>query len=247
MTPSQIDQGFGSISIGAGAGSVNQGTGAVSIGFYAGTLNQGFASIAIGAGAGDFNQADHSICMMANYNNFFAGTGGFYVDPISLHSDDPAINSDSGPSYFGGYTGFTGVYNLSYNMSTCEVFANSNKTFVIDHPCDKNKYLVHACVESPSANLFYNGVDSIPVGQKYVNIILPNYVDKIGTNFTVSLTSMGPKTNLWTTGVENGQFTVNGESESKFFWHVYGLMGNIDSEPLKDKVSVKGNGPYRWI
>jgi hypothetical protein len=33
----------------------------------------------------------------------------------------------------------------------------------------------------------------------------------------------------------------------EFFWTVYGKRQTIEVEPLKQKVNVKGEGPYRWI
>ena len=33
----------------------------------------------------------------------------------------------------------------------------------------------------------------------------------------------------------------------KFFWHVHGKRADVDVEPLKSTVKVKGNGPYKWI
>ena len=161
----QVTQGFGAISIGAGAGNINQQTGAISMGFYAGALNQGFASIAIGGGAGDFYQADNSICFMANWNNFYCATGGFYVDPITVHSDDPTINTDSGPEY-PGFTGYIDpiMYNLSYNVATCEVFANS------DLISDGNSGLnVSGNINSVNGNIKQNGNILVPVGTIALN------------------------------------------------------------------------------
>jgi hypothetical protein len=51
---------------------------------------------------------------------------------------------------------------------------------------------------------------------------------------------------LYTSEVENNCFTIYGNN-CKFFWLVQGKRHDIEVEPLKSKVEVKGTGPYRWI
>jgi hypothetical protein len=46
--------------------------------------------------------------------------------------------------------------------------------------------------------------------------------------------------------VKQGKFAVYGDP-GPFFWVVYGSRLDIEVEPLKDSVSVKGDGPYKWI
>jgi hypothetical protein len=46
--------------------------------------------------------------------------------------------------------------------------------------------------------------------------------------------------------VENNKFTVYGEN-GKFNWLVHALRGEVNVEPDKDIVNVKGEGPYLWI
>jgi hypothetical protein len=78
---------------------------------------------------------------------------------------------------------------------------------------------------------------------------LPNYVKKLATDFTIQITPIysGKNINqLYTSEVENNSFTVYGEN-CKFFWLVQGNRFNIEVEPLKNSVQVKGNGPYKWI
>jgi hypothetical protein len=79
--------------------------------------------------------------------------------------------------------------------------------------------------------------------------VLPDYVEALAHDFTVQITPIfnGKKTNpLYTSEVENNSFTVYGEN-CKFFWFVQGKRNDIDVEPLKKNVDVKGTGPYRWI
>ena len=126
-------------------------------------------------------------------------------------------------------------------------FTNSAKTFVIDHPTNDNKYLVHACLEGPEAGVYYRGKGEI-TNNEYVEIKLPNYVEKLAHDFTVQITPIyGNKiVTLNSSEIENNAFKVYGEN-SKFHWTVYGNRHDINVEPDKSAVNVKGDGPYLYI
>ena len=141
-----------------------------------------------------------------------------------------------------------------YNTSTYEIVygtvdVQSNKNFIIDHPDDPEKYLVHACLEGPESGVYYRGTSRI-VNNDSVVIELPAYVKKLATDFTVHLTLVyEANTNLTTlvsSEVENNQFTVYGDN-CEFCWVVHGKRGDIEVEPFKKDVTVKGDGPYKWI
>jgi hypothetical protein len=46
--------------------------------------------------------------------------------------------------------------------------------------------------------------------------------------------------------VKNNTFTVYGDS-CEFFWTVIGKRFDINVEPVKTSVNVKGTGPYLYI
>jgi hypothetical protein len=121
------------------------------------------------------------------------------------------------------------------------------KSFIINHPVDQDKYLVHACLEGPEAGVYYRGVGEITNNQSTI-IELPYYVDKFATDFTVQLTPIynGKINILNSSEVSNNTFTVYGEN-CKFYWNLYGKRFNINTEPHKDEVDVKGSGPYLYI
>lgn len=122
------------------------------------------------------------------------------------------------------------------------------KTFVIDHPINKEQYLVHACLEGPEAGVYYRGNGEIINGAS-VSIFLPEYVDALATDFTIQVTGIydGSKVKVYNVSlVEQGTFTVYGENGA-FHWLVIGRRGTIDVEPNKSDVIVKGEGPYLWI
>jgi hypothetical protein len=124
------------------------------------------------------------------------------------------------------------------------------KTFVIDHPVKQDNYLVHACLEGPEAGVYYRG--KAAVCDKFVEVELPNYVDALATNFTVHVTPIFDEDNIEENGtykvtaVKNGKFKIYGPKGS-VNWIVYGSRGDIEVEPLRSNVDVKGNGPYKWI
>jgi len=116
---------------------------------------------------------------------------------------------------------------------------------VIDHPIDKNKYLVHACLEGPEAGVYYRGKSKI-VNNDFVKIILPDYVHLLATEFTIQITALGSHNSFYTSKIQKGKFKVYGKN-GKFFWHVHGMRNSVQTEPDKNKVSLNGNGPYQWI
>jgi hypothetical protein len=44
-----------------------------------------------------------------------------------------------------------------FNEYNNSLLYNTSKTFIIDHPIKKDKYLVHACVEGPETGVYYRG------------------------------------------------------------------------------------------
>ena len=122
------------------------------------------------------------------------------------------------------------------------------KTFVINHPSDRNKYLVHACLEGPETGIYYRGKSEI-TNNEYVIIELPPYVRSIGYEFTIQITPLGTGkkvNNYCTSEVENNQFTVYGDN-GKFYWLVQAKRGDIIVEPLRSTTTLQGYGPYQWI
>jgi hypothetical protein len=103
----------------------------------------------------------NSILLNASGLTVNTSTPGFFVTPINA-------------------TGET-ANALIYNTTTNEI-AYSTKTFVIDHPLNPEKYLVHGCLEGPEAGVYYRGLGTI-----YNNICvitLPKYTEKF-YDFTI--------------------------------------------------------------
>jgi hypothetical protein len=133
----------------------------------------------------------------------------------------------------------------------------SVKNFTIEHPLDDSRYLVHACLEGATADVFYRGQDAIDIGENYVDINLPNYYYKLvvpGTS-TLILTPRGePFFQLGGEVLENENYirvyldkTYN--RRARFYWEVKGERVNTDfnTQPLKNGVNVRGIGPYTYF
>lgn len=138
----------------------------------------------------------------------------------------------TGPSAIGqrGFTGPTG-----------------SKSFIIDHPIDSEKYLVHTCLEGPEAGVYYRGMGEIS-NSRTVEIDLPHYVSSVAYEFTINITPIydGKIHILNASMVENNKFTVYGDN-CEFYWTVFGKRFDINAEPYKNSVNVRGDGPYLYI
>ena len=134
-----------------------------------------------------------------------------------------------------------------YNTISNEICYDGTKTFVIPHPLNENKYLVHACLEGPEAGVYYRGKGEI-TNNKSVTIVLPDYVEYIASNLTIQITPIyNGSINVYSTSeIQNNSFQVYG-SNGSFYWLVLGERCKIDVEPLREKVIVNGSGPYKWI
>ncbi len=222
--------GSSNINLGCGSGQKQQGTNAIAIGYQSGYTNQGTNAIAIGYKAGQSSQSNNSIIINASGSVLDGSNSGFYVSPVR---------------------NITNSNVLAYDTTSKEI-SYYQKTFVINHPLDSNKYLVHACLEGPEAGVYYRGESEI-IDQNSRIILLPSYVSSIASEMTVYVTPIFEgkiiEKMLCVSRVENNEFTVysNGNGNIKFNWIVYGKRKYINVEPNKNNVTMKGNGPYTWL
>lgn len=222
-------QATGTVAIGQAAGSTTQDSYAIAIGRNAGNTGQGANSIAIGYNAGYTNQAANSIILNATGTTVNVTGTGFFVNPVTIDN----------------YSGIRALYLTTDN----EIRASNNKTFIISHPINNDKYLVHACLEGPEAGIYYRGKATI-TNNEYIKITLPDYVKYIGSNYTINITRIfsGKKTNeqYETSEIEDNSFTVYGPNGS-FYWVVFAEREKIEVEPNISDVKIEGNGPYKYI
>jgi len=131
----------------------------------------------------------------------------------------------------------------------------SVKNFTIQHPLDENRYLVHACLEGATADVFYRGYDIIQKGYEFVDILLPDFYSqlvKFGSS-TIQLTPIGkPFFRLGGEVIAESMIRVYLDNiydmDAKFNWEIKGerIGTAFDSEPLKKDVNVQGFGPYTY-
>jgi hypothetical protein len=247
------DQQTSAVAIGEDAGKISQGSAAIAIGYQTSLYNQGNNAIAIGNGAGQTNQGASAIAIGQS-----AGYSQQDANSIVINATSNLVNSAAADSTViqplrQDFTGSARL--LFYNTGTGELTYSSvatsasNKTFVIDHPLDESKYLVHACLEGPEAGVYYRGRGQVKNG--ICTITLPNYVVKLATDFTVHVTPIrasikGTRMYLEVSDIdEKGEFGVFGD-DGDFSWVVYGSRSSIIVEPSKDDIEVLGDGPYKY-
>ena len=194
---------------------------------------------------GQTNHGSASISIGYNITNT-------YVNTIVLSALNSGFSSSAPNAFYVGTMNTTGPGGsalpiLVYNPGTSEILYNTNKTFIINHPINKDKYLVHACLEGPEVGVYYRGEGKI-TNNDYTTVFLPDYVDNLATDFTVQITPIyNGKLKMYSaTEVIQNSFNVYGEN-GNFFWVVHGSRGNVNVEPNKKDVIVKGKEPYVWI
>jgi len=227
-------QGANSVCIGFEAGKGYQGSNSVSIGYQAGQNNQGANAVAIGSYAGQNSQNDNTIVINATGSALdTTNSNGIYMAPVRANA---------------------GNYSLKYNTTTSEITYDTAKTFVIDHPTDKDKYLVHACLEGPEAGVYYRGRVEIPEDERYIEVVLLEYVDKLAKSFTINLTQVFESDEdnfckLSCSKVSNNKFKIYKNKKQNVIvdWTVFGKRLEILTEVNKYSAIVKGNGPYKFI
>jgi len=141
---------------------------------------------------------------------------------------------------------------LQWNSTTREV-SYMSKSFVKEHPVDRDRYLVHACLEGPENGLYYRGKGVVPENEKSVLVQLPRYACLIGGDWTIQLTAQGSFNRFYATEVADDDgfvgFRVFAEQPGKFYWIVHGRQKDkpLETEPWKADVVLRGQGPYTFL
>jgi|MesohylFT_1024984.scaffolds.fasta_scaffold05084_2 hypothetical protein len=169
-----------------------------------------------------------------------------YTGPTGPTGPQSTVTGPTGPQ--STVTGPTGPQS-TVTGPTGNIGPTGSKTFIVNHPLDASKYLIHACLEGPEAGVYYRGKTTIENNES-VTIQLPDYVAPLATNFTIQITSIYSKERsepnfFEVSEIENNSFTVYGKNGS-FYWYVYGMKNEILVEPYKNSIVVNGNGPYKW-
>ncbi len=128
-----------------------------------------------------------------------------------------------------------------------------NKTFVIDHPIDSQRFLVHSALEGPNASVFYYGTAQLVNGRS--TIALPDYFESLTepTHRQILLSAINSPAELFvasSSGIKNGQFTVASDthSDALFNWRVVAIRKDVgfQVEPKKSDIKMLRKGPYTY-
>jgi hypothetical protein len=175
-------------------------------------------------------------------SKYYANYGQYLGAQRCCNSKNQGTPGPRGIQGNDGPTGATGPSQIAYTGPT-----GPSKNFIIEHPIDSSKYLVHACLEGPEAGVYYRGKAEI-INNESVTIEVPNYVSTLADDFNIQITPIYKNKiiSLNVSEMISNSFSVYGEN-SKFYWVVYGKRFDIDVEPIKTNVNVKGDGPYLYI
>lgn len=125
------------------------------------------------------------------------------------------------------------------------------KNFIIDHPDDVSKFLVHGCTESPVAGIEYWGEAWIRNG--FARVRLPKYFEGIATpyNRQVQVTPVTELCMVSASEIENGAFTIrcSGPDGTKVKWLAKAERKDAEFpvEPDRSEYHRRGSGPYTWL
>jgi hypothetical protein len=179
-----------------------------------------------------------------------------YADQMRSPSYNDGVGG--GPTYIRGagnsiHFNWTGTFQMWVDVTNV-------KNFVIDHPQDKDKYLIHACIEGPEAAVFYRGQSQLEDG--WIEVQLPAYFEDLCAEEgrAVQLTAIADNPQdewcpvLHATYPKNGKFYVGLGSgvvveNQRFWWQVTAIrkdVPKVNVEPAKSSVEVLGSGPYTY-
>lgn len=210
----------------------------------------GDAGIYFQSYGGGFHMTDSTWIRTYNGKNLYCSAEIRSNYPFSSNNTNNGANLrmiSGNLTYFGWY----GYYAI-------HVDSTHVKTFVIDHPTKQDNYLVHACAEGPTSDVFYRGEAELKNGICVVE--LPEYFEELTEQHgrTVMVTPIadenGPAANLAAYEIENGQFVVEQIGGfhvpyQRFWWRVDAIRKNtsFNVEPSKQTHEVVGDGPYTYL
>lgn len=161
----------------------------------------------------------------------------------------PGVQMRSGNTFNTSWTGSLQLY----------VDFTHIKNFVIDHPSNpSDQWLIHACSEGPTADVFYRGEAQLSDGLAVIE--LPDYFEDLTEleGRTIMVTPIanpsGNVANLAAYEISNGRFVVEQVGgynipNQRFWWRVDAVRKNTSFpvQPNKSDVTIGGDGPYRYI
>lgn len=172
---------------------------------------------------------------LASGNTFgVAGTSGSGFGVYAFSQTGTALRADR----FGGVAGlFNGDVQVNGSINV-----TGTKNFMIDHPEDpKNKYLMHASIESSEMKNLYDGVVTLDAQGKGT-VSVPHWFEALNKDFRYQLTAIGaPAPGLYVASeLEKHQFQIaGGKPGMKVSWQVTGVRHDAYAEANPMNVEVE--------
>lgn len=178
----------------------------------------------------------------------------------SYNSDGRALLTVGGSG--GGLAAFryiSGEANAILDTNAGAVYV---KNFILDHPTDPDRWLVHACTETPEAAVEYSGHVIAGEWGELIEVELPPYFEDAThyENRQVWLQPMlNPEAQLmkWIPRAipsypTDGKFVISTDAlpGSAICWKVKAVRKDVpqfEVEPLRDDYRRVGSGPYTWL
>lgn len=195
-----------------------------------------------------FGTAASIYAKLGDANSISDNEAGGVFAPASLFFATTGTDQRLTPRMTVSYNGNVGIGDGEmFPESKLEVRGNiaasGTKNFMIDHPLEPGKKLVHASIEGPEAAVYYRGESTLINGQATVN--LPEYFEKLTRKEgrTVRLTNVDGFDKLAVKlqdeiQVKDGKFTVysqNLKSNQKFYWEVKAVRSDIAPLEVEQK------------
>ena len=187
--------------------------------------------------------------MLANFDTTDMVVGSNILESTSASGTIRLKDYNNGDVHIDAGGGTPTVYISSPNIS---------KNFIIPHPADPGRLLVHSTLEGPEAAVFYRGEGRLRDGR--AEIVLPGYFEALtqeeGRTVQLSPASESPDAPvpaLAHSPVRGGRFLVKASDDANpgqaFTWEVKAVRKDIPPlfvEPRKGEVEVHGVGPYTY-
>jgi hypothetical protein len=181
-------------------------------------------------------QPDQILMQVTKFDATNGFRGRMYIDQTSFTLE-------------GTYPGST--HTLACTASGWRLNGNTIKSFIIPHPDDRDRYLIHGCTESPHNGVEYWGTVQLDE-YGHADVQLPSYFESLTARDgrAVLLTGLGdhilPPSASYP---EDGRFVVHGIPGQTVSWLVKAIRRDVPPvfvEPRRDEVTVRGDGPYRY-